>query len=74
MRHNYRFQIQRIKAAKGDRFQLKMGMDWNEAGEFIPAHRSAFAGCLELEPTHPTEVDASMELSRLREWIDGRAA
>ena len=74
MCHHYRFQIHRIKAGKGHRFQLKIGMDWNDAVEFIPAHRSAFAGRLEFEAEHPTEVDASMELSRLLEWIDGRAA
>ena len=74
MRHNYRFQIHRIKAGQTNHFQLRIGMDWNEVGEFIPAQRSAFAGRLELEAEHPTGVDASMELSRLLEWIEGRAA
>lgn len=74
MRHNYRFQIHRIKAGKGHRFQLKIGMDWGHVTEYIPAHRSAFAGRLELETEHPTEVNATLELSRLLEWIDGRAA
>ena len=49
-------------------------MDWGHVTEFIPAHRSAFAGHLDLEPANATEVDASLELSRLLEWIDGRAA
>ena len=74
MRHNYRFQIYRIKAGKADHFQLRIGMDWGHVTEFIPAHRSAFGRHLELEAEHPTEVDASLELSRLLEWIDGRAA
>jgi hypothetical protein len=74
MRHHYRFQIQQIKAGKGHHFQLTIGMDWNEAGEFIPAHRSAFAGRLEFAAEHATEIDASMELGRLLVWIDERAA
>lgn len=74
MRHNYRFQIHRTKAGKGYQFQLKIGMDWGQVTEFIPAHRSAFAGSLDLEPAHATEVDASLELSRLLEWIECRAA
>gem|GEM_PF-3302885 len=74
MRHNYRFQIHRTKAGKGHQFQLKIGMDWGNATEFIPAHSSAFAGRLDLEDAHTTEVDASLELSRLLEWIDRRAA
>ena len=74
MRHNYRFQIYRIKAGKAHHFQLRIGMDWNEVGDFVPAHCSAFAGRLELEAEHPTEVNATLELSRLLEWIEGRAA
>lgn len=74
MRHNYRFQIYRIKAGKAHHFQLRIGMDWGHATEYIPAHCSAFGRHLELEAAHPTEVDASLELSRLLEWIDGRAA
>lgn len=49
-------------------------MDWGHVTEFIPVHRSAFARRLELEAEHPTEVDASLELSRLLEWLDRRAA
>lgn len=74
MRHHYRFHIHRIKAGKADHFQLRIGMDWGHVTEYIPAHRSAFGRHLELEAEHPTEMDASMELSRLLEWIDGRAA
>ena len=74
MRHHYRFQIHQTKAGTGLRFQLRIGMDWGHVTEFIPAHRSAFARHLDLEPAHATEVDASLELSRLLEWIDGRAA
>lgn len=74
MRHNYRFQIHRIKAGKSHHFQLTIGMDWGNFTEFIPAHRSAFGRFLELEPKHSTEMDATLELSRLLEWIDGRAA
>ena len=74
MSHHYRFQIHRIKAVSGHHFQLRIGMDWGHVTEFIPAHCSAFAGRLDLEHAHPTEVDANLELSRLLEWIDGRAA
>ena len=74
MRHHYRFQIHQTKAGTGHHFQLRIGMDWGYVTEFIPAHRSAFAGRLDLELAHATEVDASLELSRLLEWIDRRAA
>ena len=74
MRHHYRFQIHRIKTVKADHFQLRIGMDWGHVTEYIPAHRSAFGRHLELEAEHPTEVEANIELTRLLEWIDGRAA
>lgn len=74
MRHHYRFKIHQIKAANGHRFQLKIGIDCGHVAEFIPAHRSAFGRYLALEAEHPTAVDASLELSRLLEWIDQRAA
>ena len=74
MLHNYRFQIHRIKAGKAHHFQLRIGMDWGHVTEYIPVHRSAFGQHLELVPQHSTEMDATLELSRLLEWIDGRAA
>ena len=49
-------------------------MDWGHVTEYIPVHRSAFGQHLELVPQHSTEMDATLELSRLLEWIDGRAA
>lgn len=72
--HHYSFQIHRIPAGRGHHFQLRIGMNWGHAVEFVPAHRTAFAWRLELEATHPTEVEASLELSRLLEWINGRPA
>ena len=74
MRHHYSFQIHRIKAGGGHHFQLRIGMDWGHVVEFVPAHRTAFAGRMELEAAHATEVDANLELNRLLEWINGRAA
>ena len=74
MRHHYRFQIHRTKAGEVHHFQLRIGMDWGHVTEFIPAHCTAFADRVDLEATHATEEDASLELMRLLEWIDGRAA
>ncbi len=69
MNLNYRFRIQRLGTELGRRFQLKVGLVDDEDVEFVPAYQTAFAQHFALEPNHPAEVDAHLELSALLEWL-----
>jgi hypothetical protein len=65
---NFRFRVQQV----GARFQLQIGMEFGRELEFVPAHRSAFAGRFPLMDLHNDAIDAHEELAAFREWLDAR--
>lgn len=69
---NYRFRVHQFGVKAPRRFQLRVGLDGDADAEFLPAHRTAFAEEVTLEPAHATEVEAHLELSGLLEWLGKR--
>jgi hypothetical protein len=69
---NYRFRIQPVLVGKVRQFQLRVGLQDDQACEFIPVHQSAFALSLPLEPVHSVESEAHFELTRVLAWLETR--
>ena len=74
MHLNYRFRVHRLGTTVERRFQLRVGLEGDRDVEFLPVHRTAFAGQIPLEAAHAAEADVHLELSGLLEWLDRRGS
>ena len=74
MKTRFQFRLYPVRVGTAQHFQLRVGLDDAMPGDFIPAHRSAFAKSYPFKETHPSPADAHFELSGLLVWMEDRLA